>query len=167
MDIFRILCTFHSSVLGEFQFPKKVLIGNFKVSLMACNLFLDLAVSMVPFFILVRPAPIFILDPTSSMLLILGPRSDQFHFISEIWSVPFLVIDPFLSIPYPRFSPFHSVSKIRSVTLLIRDPTSYILYPGSDQFHCLSKIYPVPFPIPNYNQGYIELRIGGKSLLTF
>lgn len=26
----RILCTFHPSILGEFQFPKKVLIGNFK-----------------------------------------------------------------------------------------------------------------------------------------
>jgi len=26
----RILCTFHPSILGEFQFPKKVLLGNFK-----------------------------------------------------------------------------------------------------------------------------------------
>jgi len=26
----RILCSFHPSILGEFQFPKKVLIGNFK-----------------------------------------------------------------------------------------------------------------------------------------
>lgn len=26
----RILCTFHPSILGDFQFPKKVLIGNFK-----------------------------------------------------------------------------------------------------------------------------------------
>ena len=26
----RILCTFHPSILGEFQFPKKVIIGNFK-----------------------------------------------------------------------------------------------------------------------------------------
>ena len=26
----RILCTFHPSILGEFQFPKKVLMGNFK-----------------------------------------------------------------------------------------------------------------------------------------
>lgn len=26
----KILCTFHPSILGEFQFPKKVLIGNFK-----------------------------------------------------------------------------------------------------------------------------------------
>jgi hypothetical protein len=26
----RILCTFHPSILGDFQFPKKVIIGNFK-----------------------------------------------------------------------------------------------------------------------------------------
>merc|ERR1712240_284262 len=26
----RILCTFHPSILGDFQFPKKVLMGNFK-----------------------------------------------------------------------------------------------------------------------------------------
>jgi len=26
----RIVCTFHPSILGDFQFPKKVLIGNFK-----------------------------------------------------------------------------------------------------------------------------------------
>lgn len=26
----RILCTFHPSILGEYQFPKKVIIGNFK-----------------------------------------------------------------------------------------------------------------------------------------
>jgi len=31
----RILCTFHPSVLGEFQFPKKVLIGNFKAEVIS------------------------------------------------------------------------------------------------------------------------------------
>jgi len=31
----RILCSFHPSVLGDFQFPKKVLIGNFKAEVIS------------------------------------------------------------------------------------------------------------------------------------